>query len=328
MKKILPYFFAITLVLIVFTGCNPLFPLDKDQFDLGDTVQVHIGEKMFESDNFWVRVDSIQDGRCPIGLHCWWAGEARVWLTVSYKDSLKQFYFSSYFDSLTSNELIYWGMGGPIRISLDLIDVNPYPELDIIPAEKDIWASFAIAQMSVDRKPNLYLYPEKKTKMNVSLQFPHGGGVIESDPLYPDAWQNIKVKADGRIDQKYDYLYYECAIPDLWQYSEGWIVKQEKLSEFFTSNLANYGFNDAEIEDFLEFWIPELNYSPYYEIYPQYSEMVNPIIRLKISPKPDSILRMHYVIKATDEYFDLPIPDIPVFERKGFTVVEWGVILK
>ena len=68
----------------------------------------------------------------------------------------------------------------------------------------------------------------------------------------------IKVKPNGKIDKKYDYLFYECEIPDFWQYHEGWIVKQDELSAFFEQNLKDYGFNDAEIEDFLEFWIPEL----------------------------------------------------------------------
>ena len=94
-----------------------------------------------------------------------------------------------------------------------------------------------------------------------------------------------------RSIRKHDYLYYECEIPDFWQYSEGWVVKQENLSEFFTSNLKAYGFNDAEIEDFIEFWIPELKDSLFYEIYPQYSEMVNRVIKLWISPRPDQLMR-------------------------------------
>ena len=76
-----------------------------------------------------------------------------------------------------------------------------------------------ICPMSVDRKPNLYLYPEKKTKMTVTMDFPHGGKVIESDPGYPEKWQNIKVKPNGKIDKKFDFLFYECEIPDVWHTS-------------------------------------------------------------------------------------------------------------
>ena len=164
--------------------------------------------------------------------------------------------------------------------------------------------------------------------MSVSLQFPHGGKVIESDPFYPLLWKNIKVKPDGKIDRKYDFLFYEAEIPDLWQYSEGWVVAMDDLTEFFEKNLKDYSFNENEIEDFIEFWIPELINSPYYEIYPQYTEMVNQVIKLKISPYPDAKLRLHYVIKETEKYFELPVPEISAFDRHGFTVTEWGVILK
>ena len=327
MKKLLSIFFTIILTVIIFTGCGPLFPLDKDQFDIGDTVKVHIGEKVYESENFWVRVDSIHDGRCPIGMMCFWAGEAQVWLSVGQDDSIKQCYFSTFFDSLQTH-LVSFGNQFQTDIEISLVEVNPYPILGVTPLKRNIWASFAVGNLSIDRKPNLYLYPEKKTKVSVSMDFPHGGKVIHSDPLYPVDWKNIKVKPDGKIDKKFDFLFYECEIPDFWQYVDGWVVKQEKLPEFFENNLKAYGFNDAEIEDFLEFWIPELKNSPYYEIFPQYTEMVNQVIKLHISPRPDKIMRLHYVIREFYMNYFLPVPEIPEFEAEGFVVREWGVILK
>ena len=116
-------------------------------------------------------------------------------------------------------------------------------------------------------------------------------------------------------------------IPDLWQYVEGWVVAMDDLTEFFEKNLKDYSFNENEIADFIEFWIPELKDSPYYEIYPQYTEMVNRVIKLKISPYPDAKLRLHYVIKESEKFFELPAPEIPAFDRHGFTITEWGVIL-
>ena len=326
-KPLLPTLLAIILTVIIFTGCNPLFPIDKDQFDLGDTVKIHVGEIVYESETFWVRVDSIQDGRCPIGLMCFWAGEAKVWLSEAYGDTVQQVCYSTFFDSLKTH-ILSFGDQFATRIEISLVEVHPYPIYGVNPLKKNIWASFVIGEMSVDRKPNIYLYPPKKTKMSVSLKFPHGGKVIESDPFYPLQWKDIKVKPNGKIDKKFDFLFYECEIPDFWQYFEGWVVKQENLSDFFAQNLKDYGFNENEIEDFLEFWIPELKDAPNYEIYPQYTEMVNQVIKLKISPYPDAKMRLHYVIKGSDKYFYLPVPEIPDFDRHGFTVVEWGVVLK
>ncbi|MEA3392137.1 MAG: hypothetical protein U9Q91_04070 [Candidatus Marinimicrobia bacterium] len=333
-RTILPTLLAIILTAIIFTGCNPLFPLDKDQFDIGDTVKIDIGEMVYENENFWMRVDSVKEGRCPIGLMCAWAGRAQVWLTVGNIDTSFQLEFSTHYADSSKTQVIRLEHSlsdalpfGSTYI-ITLVEVNPYPVYGVIPRAKDRWVSFVLENIFTDRKPNIYLYPEKKTKMSVSLQFPHGGKVIESDPFYPLQWKNIKVKPNGKIDKKYDFLFYEAEIPDLWQYSEGWVIAMNDLTEFFKKNLKDYSFNENEIEDFIEFWIPELIDSPYYEIYPQYTEMVNRVIKLKISPYPDAKLRLHYVIKESNKDFDLPAPEIPYFEREGFTVTEWGVVLK
>ena len=45
---------------------------------------------------------------------------------------------------------------------------------------------------------------------------------------------------------------------------------------------------------------------------------------LDITPKPDSMLRIFMAFKALDEYIEVPEQDLKTFERKGFTVVEWG----
>ena len=327
-KKTVKILIAIILTVIIFTGCKPLFPVDYDEFDLGDTVKVHVGEKVYECENFWIRVDSLQDGRCPIGLDCFWAGEAKVWLSISYNDSIQQCYFSTFFDSLQTYDLIFNDVPEDY-FEISMVEVNPYPVYGVTPLARNIWVSFSVSgMMSIDRKPNLYLYPETKTKVDVMLEFPHGGKVTESDPFYPLKWKGIKVKPNGTIDRKYGFLFYECEIPDLWQYSEGWVIALDDLEAFFRKNLKDYGFNAKEIEDFIEFWIPELNNSPYYEIYPQYTEMVNRVIKLKISPYPDAKLRLHYVIRESEKAFDLPVPEIPVFERHGFTVAEWGVVIQ
>jgi hypothetical protein len=116
-------------------------------------------------------------------------------------------------------------------------------------------------------------------------------------------------------------------LPDLWQYSEGWVVKQEALSLFFISNLEAYGFNGPEIQDFLDYWIPRMNTAPYYAVYPQHTADVNFAVKLRISQRPDSCLRLFYVVDEVQAYFSLPEPEIPEFKRKGFTVSEWGLIL-
>jgi hypothetical protein len=315
---------------IIFTGCKPLFPVDTDQFDFDDTVTISIGEKLYEDKDLWVRLDSItEDSRCPEGMQCIWEGRVVMWFSVCTNFGEQILNFSS--DTCMENSFYYFENRYDShfsRYSLEIIEILPL-RIDANPIpDSEYQIKFVMGDnFGIDRKPNIYLYPEKKTKMSVSLQFPHGGKVIESDPFYPLLWKNIKVKPNGKIDRKYDFLFYEAEIPDLWQYVEGWVVAMDDLTDFFEKNLKAYSFNENEIADFIEFWIPELKDSPYYEIYPQYTEMVNQVIKLKISPYPDAKLRLHYVIKESEKFFELPGPDIPYFERNGFTVTEWGVIL-
>ncbi|MCX6233344.1 MAG: hypothetical protein NT175_01270 [Bacteroidetes bacterium] len=180
------------------------------------------------------------------------------------------------------------------------------------------------------KKPNIYIYPDEKIQLSVSLIFPLGGNIINSLPDYGSGW-NITVDTNGLIDNTYNYLFYESIQPDVWQQNEGWLVKKADLEFFFTENMTKYGFSGREIPDYLDYWIPRLAIFEWYVIYPQNVLIINEVIRLNFSKKPDNVLRLFYLIKG---YYDMPnikLADPEIgngFERKGFTVTEWGVILK
>lgn len=178
------------------------------------------------------------------------------------------------------------------------------------------------------KKPNIYLYPTDLTVLSVQLNFPQGGKVIESIPAYLGGW-NVTVEPNGRINSAVDYLFYECETPDAYQYFSGWIVQRDSLLNFFRENLARTGFREREITDFTEYWIPKLQEHPAYSVYPQYAGDIAPIVSLTVSKTPDSLLRLFYIIKAgRHSGAPLTAPVIPPFERKGFVVTEWGVVVK
>ncbi len=179
-----------------------------------------------------------------------------------------------------------------------------------------------------DFKPNIYLYPLSKSQVDVIISFPSGGEVTTSIPAYKNGWK-VSVDTSGLINNQYGYLFYESRQPNNWQLKKGWVIRQKELKDFFVSNLSSYGFKGKEITDFTEYWLPRLKNSSYYKIYPQESVIVDKLIRLTVSPKPDHMLRLHYVIKETSEpssNLDIP-PTPPKFDRQGFYVTEWGVIL-
>lgn len=177
-------------------------------------------------------------------------------------------------------------------------------------------------------KPNIYIYPNEPIDLSVKLNFPKGGKIVTSIPEYGTGW-NIVVDTSGLINNTYSYLFYESTQPDVWQRNYGWIIQIDKLELFFRQNMTDYGFNKREINDFIEYWIPRLNDYQFYSIYPQTESIIDDVIQLDISKQPENILRLFYVIKGHNQLQDkLAAPNIESFEREGYFVTEWGVILK
>jgi len=177
-------------------------------------------------------------------------------------------------------------------------------------------------------KPNIYIYPTEKMQLSVNISFPLGGNILTSIPEYNTGW-NITVEPSGKIDNEYTYLFYESSQPDVWQTEAGWHIKRTDLTQFFTTNLASYGFSEQEITDFVDFWIPLLVDKEYYTIYPQSKIEIDQAISINFSTSPDKILRLFYLVKGfeNEPIFELEKPVISTFERTGFYVTEWGVLL-
>lgn len=176
-------------------------------------------------------------------------------------------------------------------------------------------------------KPNIYIYPLLKTQLSIQLSFPLGGHIIESIPDYTKGW-NITVDTDSKINDQFNYLYYESIQPNIYQYEKGWCVSRENLKAFFENNMALYNFSPSEIKDFVDYWMPLLTDDEFYCIYPQTNEIINQIIGLDFSVKPDRIYRLFYGIIGASKIKILEEPKIQSFDRSGFYVVEWGVFRK
>lgn len=98
-----------------------------------------------------------------------------------------------------------------------------------------IIASYVLYQNTIGNepvayKPNIYLYPEENKELEVRLNFSKGGKVIESIPKYGEGW-SVRVNKTGKIDSKYDYLFYESEQPNHWQYDTGWEIEKKELKK-------------------------------------------------------------------------------------------------
>jgi hypothetical protein len=180
----------------------------------------------------------------------------------------------------------------------------------------------------IARKPNLYIYPEEKISLSIELVFPKGGTVIESIPEYNNQWE-ITVEPSGKINNSFDYLFYECEIPNLTQTKVGWLIEKRNLEDFFVNNLSNSGFNQREISDFNEYWIPLLSNYDYYAIYPQYKSDLDKIVTIYFSEEPNNFYRLFYLIIGRDDNnLEIEKPVLESAVRENYFAVEWGVILK
>ncbi|MEA3392136.1 MAG: hypothetical protein U9Q91_04065, partial [Candidatus Marinimicrobia bacterium] len=269
-RTILPTLLAIILTAIIFTGCKSILPYN-DYDDL-DTVQISIGEKLYQSVNEWTRLDSVTMDYFDTTL--------QAWFTCNVFDSLLSFNMKEgVFEFFAFDDI--WEK----IFSFRCLKIESYTpgNLDAISYQVTFIASSCDVYMAGVDKPNIYLYPTKKTRMTVTLDLPEGGRVTESIPAYPKKWKNIRVKPDGTINNKYDFLFYEADLPGDWQFDKAWVVAQKNLKFFFEMNLRDYGFNKKEIADFIEWWIPRLKDKPYYIMYPQHTAKINSIVPLKIN---------------------------------------------
>ena len=173
-------------------------------------------------------------------------------------------------------------------------------------------------------KPILYLYPEETTKVTVKLELL--GELTCTYPAYDDGW-TVTAAPDGTlIDEKgqtYNYLYWEGAGTEQYDFSQGFCVAGADTAAFLEETLTQLGLTRKEANEFIVYWLPQMEDNPYNLITFQ-QEAYTEAAKLTVTPAPDSILRVFMTWKPLTEPVDIPAQELPTFERHGFTVVEWG----
>ena len=133
--------------------------------------------------------------------------------------------------------------------------------------------------------------------------------------------------------KKYPYLFWEGTNPSLFYSIEkgelhGFIIKTDTAISFLENQLGLIGLNSVERTDFITFWGPILEKNEYALI--QFildDDYENQIAKMDIQPKPDAEKRVFMICSGlTSPYLGMNIvpQTFNSFERKGFTVVEWG----
>lgn len=175
-------------------------------------------------------------------------------------------------------------------------------------------------------KPAIYLYPKTTQIISVDVELSEGN-FTRTAPLYHNGW-NVLASPDGTLKdlasgETYSYIFWESDSEPAYDWSEGYVVAGKDTRTFLLDILPKMGLLPSEYLEFINYWQPRMQKNAYNLITFQ-NECYTDAAILKISPQPDSCLRIFMAYKAIDAPIEIPAPVVTPFERKGFTVVEWG----
>lgn len=176
-------------------------------------------------------------------------------------------------------------------------------------------------------KPIIYLYPTEETKVNVVLE--NSDKITSSYPKYSAGW-NVEAKPNGDLKdldtgRNLYALYYESE--NIYNYKvekEGFVVKGEDTAEFLEDKLKLLGLTDREAEEFIVYWLPKLEANKYNYIRFATQEEIERNMPLKITPTPDTTIRILMTYKGLENPIEVEEQEIVTPEREGFVAVEWG----
>lgn len=182
------------------------------------------------------------------------------------------------------------------------------------------------AYETVCYKPIIYLYPETPTECSVRLTL--DGTLTCTYPAHgAEGWQGFTAYPDGTLvfpdGEEYYALYWEGAVDSAWDFSEGFCVKGEDTAAFLEWALAAQGLSRREANEFIVYWLPLMQENAYNVISFQTDAYTEGAL-LDIAPAPDSLLRVFMAYYASKEAVEIAPQVFEGFERRGFTVVEWG----
>ncbi len=185
--------------------------------------------------------------------------------------------------------------------------------------------SVPVSGVETFAKPVLYLYPTQTTDVTVKVA---NVDLTCTYPAYNDGW-SVTAFPDGTLinhtdGREYSYLFWEGMGELETDFSEGFCVRGEDTAAFLQQTLSNLGLTPREYNEFIVWWLPQMQDNPYNLIHFAWEEY-DRAAPLEISPAPDTLLRVFMVWQASDTFVDIPAPILPEAPvREGFTVVEWG----
>ena len=149
-------------------------------------------------------------------------------------------------------------------------------------------------------KPVIYLYPEAETDVTVRLDY--AGDLTCTYPAYDGAWR-VAAAPDGTLTDERG--------------------PGSETAAFLEDALAQLGLTRAEANEFIIYWLPQMEQNAYNLISFQ-SDAYTDAAKLTITPQPDTLLRVFMAWKPLTKAVEIAPQTLTAPERTGFTAVEWG----
>ena len=181
--------------------------------------------------------------------------------------------------------------------------------------------------MSNADKPIIYIYSEKEQEVNVTL--------LDKDlltcsyPKYVDTWKVLAKPGGELVDldtgNKLYSLYYESKNKNDFKIEqEGFCVEKKDIANFLEEKLELLGLNYKEKEEFIVYWLPQLEKYDYVYIRFAEKEEIDNNMGLDINPKPDTLIRVMMTWRGLEKPIKVNEQKLTEVNRNGYTVVEWG----
>lgn len=177
------------------------------------------------------------------------------------------------------------------------------------------------------KKPVIYLYPEQETDVHVELELTESE-LNTTYPKYDNGW-DVTAYPDGMLLNKADgshhkYLFWDAVnCRTRFDFSTGFCVAGSDTESFLKEKLTYIGLNEQEMNEFIVYWLPLMEHNAYNLISFQGETYTNSA-KLTITPTPDSECRVFMAYVPLENAVAIEPQQLETFERKGFTVVEWG----
>lgn len=177
-------------------------------------------------------------------------------------------------------------------------------------------------------KPVIYLYPTAKTQITVAFEDRESVSLAHTYPAYGRHGWCVNALPDGTLydcatGMEYYALYWEGGSPDVFDLNTGYVVPGDETIPFLEEKLAVLGLSRREANEFIMYWLPILERSPYNFIHfaqKQWEESV-PLV---VDPKPDSSVRFLMLYSPLQVPFKVLPQRLTTPKRTGFVLVEWG----